>query len=117
MQGKQGNVVGPMQDAFDQLCGTHITGNNNTWYCTVPVEQRSIKVAMWAVQNSTTCSPRCFQVKYLAEFVVDHYTLSNSNPTTEGLWGYFKSSASDGSVTGAATGATGGTLQTLALVK
>jgi hypothetical protein len=117
MQGKQGNVTGPMQQAYDDLCGTHITGNNGSWDCTGTVAHRSIKVAMWATQNSTICSPRCFQVKYLGTFVIVRYILSNTAPTTEGLWGYFAASASDGSITDAGTGATGGTLQRPALVK
>ena len=119
MEGKQGNVNGPMESAFDQMCGTHITGNNNTYYCTVPLAQRSIKVVMWATQNSSICSPRCFQAKYLGEFVIDHYTNSGGNSSNggDGLFGYFKAAASDGTITAAASGTTGGTLLKLALVK
>jgi hypothetical protein len=119
MEGKQGNVNGPMQSAYDQVCGTHITGNNNTYYCTgVAVPLRTIKVAMWATQSSSVCSPRCFQVKYLGAFVLDHYTNSggNSNNGGDGLFGYFTAVASNGSVTGTGSGSSGGTLQKLALV-
>jgi Flp pilus assembly protein TadG len=118
MQGKQGNVNGPMQSAYDQMCGTHIVGNNNTYYCTVSVPLRTIKVAMWSTQNSTVCSPRCFQVKYLGAFVLDHYTNSGGGGSNggDGLFGYFTAVASNGSVTGTGSGSSGGTLLTLALV-
>ena len=118
MQGKQGNVNGPMQSAFDDMCHTHITGGSGTYMCTVQVPLRTIKVALWSVQNSSICSPRCFQVKYLAAFVIDRYIVSSGGGNDgDGLWGYFTSISSDGKVIGTGSGSGGGTLQRLALVK
>jgi hypothetical protein len=109
LQGKQGNAAGPTQAGFEQLCGISISGNG-TFNCPAPIEQRSIKVAMWSDADAGVCSPRCFKVKYMGVWVVTQYVKSPGSD--DGIFGYFSSMAADGSFT-----TVPGPLQKIALVR
>jgi hypothetical protein len=110
LQGKTGDANGPTEAGVQELCGISIT-SNGTYACGGSIEARSIKVAMWANENDGVCSPRCFQVKYAGVFVVTQYTKSPGT-TPDGIWGYFSSMPSNGSLT-----TTPGPVQKIGLVK
>jgi Flp pilus assembly protein TadG len=109
LMGKQGNASGPTQSGFEQLCGITISGNGD-FTCPAPIENRSIKVAMWSVADAGVCSPRCFKVKYVGVWVVTAYRKSPS--TGDGIFGYFSAMPSDGSFT-----TVPGPLEKIALVR
>ena len=110
LQGKQGNADGPTRQGVEDLCNMSMSGNG-IYDCTAPLDDRTIKVAMWGVENDANCSPRCFQVKYTGVFVVTRYERSPGG-TDDGLYGYFSSMPSTGSFS-----TVPGPLQKLALVK
>jgi hypothetical protein len=64
--------------------------------CAAPLDDRSIKVAMWATENDAVCTPKCFQVKMLGVFVVTGFQKSASGD--DGIIGYFSSIPSNGSM-------------------
>ena len=96
VQGRTGNADGPTQSGFELLCGASITGTG-TFPCTAPLEQREIKIAMWATEDDAVCTPRCFQVKMVGVFVVTAYSKTPSGD--DGIDGYFSSIPTSGSFT------------------
>lgn len=100
LQGRTGNADGPTQSGFEQLCGTNIQGNG-TFTCDAPLAQREIKIALWANEDDSFCTPRCFQVKMVGVFVVISYTKSATG--TDGITGYFSSIPTSGSFTNVPT--------------
>src|SRR5438552_427285 len=111
--GKQGNATGPAEAGFETLCGIGNMGGNGEWVCPVPIEARTIKIAMWSVEGQPPgggCNPRCYRVKYTGVFVVTKYT--KDPHAGDGLWGYFSSMSTTGSFT-----ETPGPLKTIALVR
>jgi len=98
LEGKTGDADGPTQAGFELLCNVSITGNG-TVACdpSLSVEDRSIKVAMWATEDDGVCTPRCFKVKYVGVFVITAYTKSAQGD--DGISGYFSTLASSGAFT------------------
>jgi Flp pilus assembly protein TadG len=79
------------------LCGLNINGNG-TVLCPTPYPE--IKAALWSPNPSTPagCS-NCFYVKYLGVFAVVGYNSVPGHATPDGVYGYFTSMPSTGSLT------------------
>jgi len=96
---------------ISQLCGGINTNGNRTVDCPTPYPE--IKVAVWAPNASPPagCS-NCFYVKYLGVFAVTGYTSTPGHTAGDGVWGYFTSMPSSGSLS-----TTPGPIKKIGLVK
>jgi len=88
---ENGNMQGPTQQGFQDLCGL----NGNNYVCANPVR---VVVALWdtygnAPGASSGCGGKCFHVKYLGVFYVTQY-----NTSTNAVVGYFQTMANSGSL-------------------